>query len=172
VAAEGERFDPLAVIRAFERERAFYVVIGGLARVLQGADELTYGVDVCPSVRESNLESVQAALDAMEAEARDRRKTLIAERISRGDEVIPYRTPFGELQIVPTPAGTQGYDDLRRRARREYLGEGIRAEVASINDLSRMLAARGREQDLERLLAMRRLHELERSIGRGIELGL
>jgi hypothetical protein len=162
----------LAVIRAFERERAFYVVIGGLARVLQGADELTYGVDVCPSVRESNLERVQAALDALGAAARDRRKTPVAERVARGDEVIPYRTPAGELQIVPTPAGTQGYDDLRRRARREYLGEGIRAEVASINDLSRMLAARGREQDLQRLLAMRRLHELERSIGRGLELGL
>ncbi|MGH3041993.1 MAG: hypothetical protein ACRDNG_09705 [Gaiellaceae bacterium] len=172
MAAEVERFDPLAVIRAFERERAFYVVIGGLARVLQGADELTYGVDVCPSVRESNLDNVQAALDHLEAEARDRRKTPVAERVARGDEVIPYRTPVGELQIVPTPEGTQGYDDLRRRARREYLGEGIRAEVASINDLSRMLAARGREQDLERLLAMRRLHELERSIGRGLELGL
>lgn len=172
MAAEVERFDPLAVIRAFERERAFYVLIGGLARVLQGADELSYGVDVCPSVREPNLESVQAALDALGAEARDRRKTPIAERVARGDEVIPYRTPVGELQIVPTPAGTQGYDDLRRRARREYLGDGLRPEVASINDLSRMLAARGREQDLERLLAMRRLHELERSIGRGLELGL
>jgi hypothetical protein len=72
----------LAVIRAFERERAFYVVIGGLARVLQGADELTYGVDVCPSVRESNLERVQAALDALGAAARDRRKTPVAERVA------------------------------------------------------------------------------------------
>lgn len=171
MAAE-ERFDPLAVIRVFERERAFYVVIGGLARVLQGADELTYGIDVCPSVRASNLESVQAALDVLGAEARDRRKTPVGERVARGDQVIPYRSPAGELQIVPTPEGTQGYDDLRRRARREYLGEGIRAEVASINDLSRMLAARGREQDLQRLLAMRRLHELERTIGRGLELGL
>ena len=172
MAVEGGRFDPLAVIRAFERERASYVLIGGLARVLQGADELTYGVDLAPSVRGANLERVQAALVVLEAEARDRRKTPVWERVARGDQVIPYRTPVGELQIVPTPAGTQGYDDLRRRARREYMGEGLRAEVASINDLSRMLAARGREQDLERLLAMRRLHELERSIGRGLELGL
>jgi hypothetical protein len=172
VAAEGERFDPLAVIRAFQREQAFYVVIGGLARVLQGAEELTYGVDLCPSTREPNLERVQAALEALEAEARDRRKTPVAERVARGEEPIPYRTPAGEVQIVPTPAGTQGYDDLRRRASREYLGDGLRPEVASINDLSRMLAARGREDDLQKLLAMRRLHELERSIGRGIDLGL
>jgi hypothetical protein len=170
VPAEGERFDPLAVIRAFERERASYVLIGGLARVLQGADELTYGVDLCPATRGGNLERVQAALDVLEAEARDRRKTPIEKRVARGEELIGYRTPAGEVQIVLTPAGTQGYDDLRRRASREYLGPGIRAQVASINDLSRMLAARGREQDLQQLLAMRRLHELERSIGRGIEL--
>ena len=172
MAVEGERFDPLAVIRAFERERASYVLIGGLARVVQGAEELTYAVDVCPAVRGRNLERVQAALDQLEAQARDGRKMPLAERVARGDQVIPYRTSAGELQIVPTPAGTQGYDDLRRRAHREYLGDGVRAEVASINDLSRMLAARGREDDLQRLLAMRRLHELERSIGRGLELGL
>jgi hypothetical protein len=172
VAAEPVGFDPLTVIRAFERERASYVLIGGLARVLQGADELTYGVDLTPSLRESNLERVQAALEALEAQARDRRRTPLAERIARGDHVLPYRTPAGEVQIVPVPAGTQGYDDLRRRASREYLGEGIRADIASINDLSRMLAARGREEDLQGLLAMRRLHELERSVGRGIDLGL
>ncbi len=172
MAAEGERFDPRAIVAAFERQRTSYVLVGGLARVLQGADELTYGVDLTPSLKEANLERVQAALDSLEAQARDRRKTPIAERVARGEEVIGYRTPVGELQIVPTPAGTQGYDDLRRRANREYLGEGVRADVASINDLSRMLAAREREQDLERLLAMRRLHELERSVGRGIDLGL
>jgi len=47
----------------------------------------------------------------------------------------------------------------------------VRAQVASINDLARMLAAREREEDLERLLAMRRLHELGRTIGRSLELG-
>ena len=171
MVAEAERFDPRAIVAAFERERTSYVLIGGLARVLQGADELTYGVDLTPSLRGRNLERVQAALDHLEAQAGDRRKTPIAERVARGEAVIGYRTPVGELQIVPTPAGTQGYDDLRRRANREYLGDGIRADVASINDLSRMLAAREREQDLQRLLAMRRLHELERSIGRGLELG-
>lgn len=169
--AEAERFDPLAIVAAFERERTSYVLVGALARVLQGADELTRGVDLTPSLREKNLERVEAALESLEAEASDRRKTPLAERIERGAELIRYRTRAGELKLVPTPAGTQGYDDLRRRARREYLGQGVRAEVASINDLSRMLAARGQEEDLERLLAMRRLHELERTLGPSLELG-
>jgi hypothetical protein len=169
--AEPDRFDPLAIVAAFERQGASYVLVGALARVLQGADELTRGVDLTPSLREKNLERVEAALASLEAEAADRRKTPLAERIARGEEAIRYRTRGGELKIVPTPAGTEGYDDLRRRARREYLGQGVRAQVASINDLARMLAAREREEDLERLLAMRRLHELERTIGRSLELG-
>ena len=167
-----EPFDPLAIVAAFERQGASYVLVGGLARVLQGADELTRGVDLTPSLREKNLERVEAALEYLDAQARDRKKTPLAERIVRGEEVIPFRTERGELQLVPAPTGTKGYDDLRRRARREYLGQGVRANVASINDLSRMLAARGREQDLELLLGMRRLHELERSIGRTLELEL
>lgn len=170
MAAE-ERFDPLAIVAAFERQGASYVLVGALARVLQGADELTRGVDLTPSLREKNVERVEAALDSLEAEPTDRKKTPLAERIERGEEVIRYRTRGGELKLVPRPAGTEGYDDLRRRARREYLGKGVRAQVASINDLARMLAAREREEDLERLLAMRRLHELERTLGRSLELG-
>ncbi len=166
------RFDPLGILAAFERQRASYVVVGALARALQGADELTRGVDITPSLRAKNLERVEAALEALEARPRDRRRLALAERIERGEEIIPFTSERGELQIVATPAGTKGYDDLRRRARREYLGKGVRAEVASINDLSRMLAARGRERDLELLLGMRRLHELERSLGPSLELGL
>jgi hypothetical protein len=169
--AEGERFDPLAIVTAFERQMATYVIVGGLARVLQGADELTRGVDLTPSLRERNLERMEAALESLEARAHNRGKSPLAERIERGEEVISYRTRVGELKIIPAPEGTRGYDDLRRRSRREYLGRGVRAEVASINDLSRMLASRGREQDLELLLGMRRLHELERTLGPSLDLG-
>ena len=40
------------------------VVIGGLARVIRGSDELTWGVDICPSVVEANRDRVAAALDS------------------------------------------------------------------------------------------------------------
>jgi hypothetical protein len=85
-------------------------------------------------------------------------ETLTVERLIR------LRTPHGELAIVPEPVGTRrGYDDLRRAATREYLGRGVRPLVASTADLARMLAALGRESDLPRLRAMRRLTELEQS---------
>ena len=84
--------------------------------------------------------------------------------------MLELRTDAGELKIVREPAGTRGgYDDLRRAATREPIGRGLRPSVASIGDLARMLAALGREQDLEPLQQLRYLRELERSLVRGLE---
>ena len=78
------------------------------------------------------------------------------------------RSPAGELKAVPELAGTRGgYDDLRRG---EPIGKGLRPSVASTADLARMLAALGREADMPKLFALRRLQGLELSLGP--ELGL
>jgi hypothetical protein len=86
--------------------------------------------------------------------------------------VVELDTRAGELKLVPEPAGTRGYDDLRRRAEREPLGRGLRPQIAAADDLARMLGALDREQDVE-LLRLRRLMNLERQLsrelGRGIE---
>ncbi len=84
--------------------------------------------------------------------------------------MLELKTDAGELKVVPEPAGTRDYD-LRRAARREPLGQGLRPSVASIGDHVRMLAALGREQDRQPLLIVRRLIELEhvRSRGRVLE---
>jgi hypothetical protein len=84
---------------------------------------------------------------------------------------MEFSTPKGKLMVVPEPAGTRGgYDDLRRAATREPIGKGLRPSFASTADLARMLAALGREDDMPKLIALRRLQRLERSLGP--ELGL
>jgi hypothetical protein len=79
-------------------------------------------------------------------------------------EPVTASTRAGELRIVPTPWGTRGYDDLRRRAGRENLGRGLRPAVASVVDCVRMLEASDREVDADRLLRLRRMMELEREL--------
>ena len=165
-----EEFDPLGIFAELNRQKVTYLLIGALARVIQGADELTHGVDITLPLGEENLRRLELALAGLNARPRDHRRTGLQERLERGDQVIPYQTERGELKLVPLPAGTQGYDDLRRRMSREYLGNGIRVAIPSIDDLSRMVGAMGGDQDIERLLAMRRLAELERSLGHGLEL--
>jgi hypothetical protein len=79
-------------------------------------------------------------------------------------------TLHGELRIVPVPAGTRGYDDLRRAAVREPLAQGLRPAVSSKGDLARMLSALGRDKDVEKLRQLRRPIELERELGLAIDL--
>jgi hypothetical protein len=166
-----DHFDPIAALKALDRQRVAYVVVGGLGRVIHGSDELTDGLDVVPSLREENLARLALALEDLNARRSDG-KRLALERNFDQLPVLELETDAGEVKLVPEPAGTSGYDDLRRAARREPLGQGVRPQIASLGDQARMLAALDRDQDLQSLRTLRRLIELEQSISRGTDLGL
>lgn len=159
-------FDPIGIFKTLDRARVSYIVIGGLARVLQGTDELTNGVDIVPAMREENLRRLDVALEELKARRRGGKKTLALADV----DVLDLETELGQLRIVPEPAGTRGYDDLRRAATREHLGSGVRVAIASVGDLARMTAALGREQDEPALRMLHRIAEIDRSLGLGLEL--
>jgi hypothetical protein len=168
VSSDRERFDPYAILAALERQRVSYVLIGGFARVLQGTEELTRGLDLVPSLRAENRRRLGLALDDLDARLPNSKRPAL-DRDLQTDAVLELRTSAGELKVVPEPVGTRGgYDDLRRAATREPIGKGLRPRVASIGDLARMLAALGREQDLPPLQQLRTLAELERELHRGL----
>ena len=165
----GQPFDPYAILAALDRHGVSYIVIGAFARVIQGTEEITRGVDVVPSLRGENLRRLTVALEELGAK-RDGQLLTIDEAAIQDEPLINLDTPAGELKVVPEPAGTRGgYDDLRRAATREPIGKGLRPQVASIRDLARMVAALGREQDQPILYQLRYLAELERGLTRGIE---
>ena len=62
-----------------------------------------------------------------------------------------------ELVLTPAPAGTQGYDDLRRDATRVELDEDLTIPIASLVDLVRIAEA---SADQARVPALRRTLEL------------
>lgn len=188
-----EVFDPRGLLAALDRNYVNYVLIGGLARVLRGTDEITNGVDVCPGLRPENLERLGEALADLEARRADRRRLTVDEESLAAEPVIHLRTTMGELKLVAEPAGTRrGFEDLRRAATREHIGEGLRPRVASVADLARMSAAlahqrelerssgpaaeRLRQLELERSRELRRIMEVEvvlqRTLGRSRELGI
>lgn len=158
--ARSAPFDPRALLGVLDRHRVAFVLIGGLARVIEGADEITRGVDITPSTRPENLRRLEEALDELG----------VGETALDAEGPTSIQTPYGELRVVPVPAGTRGYDDLRRAAVREPLGQGLRPAVASKGDLARMLSALGRDDDAQKLRQLRRLIDLEHELGLGIDL--
>jgi hypothetical protein len=163
------KLDPYGLLQALERHRVSYVVIGGFARIVQGTEEMTYGLDVTPSLREENLRRLALALADVDARRTNGRELSLDLATLASQPVHELETRCGELKLVPEPAGTRGYDDLRRAANREPLGRGVRPAVASIGDLARMVSALGDEERLPQLMQLRRLVELERARTRVIE---
>jgi hypothetical protein len=157
------RFDPYAILRELQEGRVYFVVIGALARVIQGSDELTHGLDLTPSLRPQNLEKLQQALENLNARRTDGKRLDVRELDPEREAVIALESDAGEIKIVPQPTGTRGQDDLRHRARRESLGEGLRVEVASAGDLVRMLEAHGATDPIT-METMRRVVELDRGL--------
>lgn len=192
MADAAEQFDPRAILAALERNYVDYVIIGGLARVLRGGDEITRGVDICPSLAADNLERLTQSARELEARPAARRQPTFDELASQPEEPIVLGTSAGELKIIATPVGApNGFADLRRAATHEHLGQGLRPLVASTPDLARMAAALHRAPDLAHLRGLRRIIELEvereavgappvrspslaqeRALGRGHERGL
>jgi hypothetical protein len=178
-AADDNGFDPRGLLAALHRNYVSYVLIGGLARVLRGTDEVTSGVDICPSLRHQNDEALADALAELEAARLDRRRLVVDEDSLRAEPVVRLRTSMGALNLVAEPAGTRrGYDDLRRGSTEEHIGAGLRVRVASIADLARMSAALAHElghepgRDAERLrrLAVEQSRELRRIME--VEVGM
>jgi transcriptional regulator with XRE-family HTH domain len=163
--ASGRRLwplDPYTMLRELEHARVSYVVIGALARIIHGSEETTENLDISPSLRPDNLRRLQEALDAQNAHRVDMQPLDIDQLDAEQEPFVTLVCDAGELHIVAVPPGTRGYDDLRRRANREPIGEGLRPQVAHPADLVRMLEAHNDPvRDPHVLPTMRRMLELE-----------
>ena len=145
-------------------------MIGAFARVIEGTDEITHGIDITPSTKEENLRRLDAALDSINARRADGSAASILTTDFDAERVVELSSDFGEVKVVPVPDGTRGYDDLRRDVRHEPIGRGLRPPIASLDDLARMLGALDREQDIPKLMMTRRLIELEHGRDRGLSI--
>ncbi len=169
MAGREQRFDPVAVLGALERNYVAYVLIGGLAQVLRGADLVTTGVDICLSFAKDNVDRLSRAIAELDAQTASGERPEVSERALAEQPVLELVTSAGELKVIAAPAGVpNGYVDLRRAASHEHLGAGVRPLVASTADLAAMAATLGRPNDIDQLRALRRIVELEADRGQTV----
>ncbi len=166
-------FDPKPMLGTLQKHDVSFIVVGLMAAVAQGSPVPTRDLDVTPSRELDNYERLAVALHALEAKLRlpDGRgvEFPIEPRFLAGNDAWTLITHAGVLDLVYTPAGTSGFDDLRRSAIELDLGTGTPVLVASLIDVIRMKEAAGRPKDEAVLPSLRQTLEVirEREAGRG-----
>jgi hypothetical protein len=145
--------DAATIVATLNQHGVHYVVIGAFAAQLHGAPiPRTRDIDITPAATDDNLQRLSAALHELNARIRtvDDPDGLPfdhdAASLSRA-RVWNLTTPFGEFDISFVPSGTEGYEDLARRALViESFGQLV--PTADLDDVIRSKEAAGRPKDI------------------------
>lgn len=154
--------DAQEILRRLTARGVDFVVVGGIAAVLHGSAQMTFDLDICYATDRANLEALAEVLTELRARLKDVQDEVpfaADAQTLRRVEMLTLSTDLGELDVLATPAGSPGYEALRRGAQRFDVG-GYFVLVASIDDLIAMKLATGRTKDLaaaEELGAIKRL---------------
>ncbi|HTA12830.1 MAG TPA: nucleotidyl transferase AbiEii/AbiGii toxin family protein [Solirubrobacteraceae bacterium] len=127
-----------------------FVIIGGVAVILQASPRFTKDLDISYAVERENLDRLGTALVELGAKLRgiDEDLPFVPDgRALARTQILTLTTPDGGLDLLAQPDGSPGYPALRRRADRMDV-DGIVVSVASVDDLMAMKRAAGRPQDL------------------------
>jgi hypothetical protein len=175
------QFDPLGILTVLAQHEVRYIVIGGFAGNLRGSADITQDLDVCNARDDDDLERMAAALTDLEATLRvaradpnERIPFQLDARSLRAGDSFTFVTRLGDFDILGTPSGTNGFDDLDRDATTLTTTDGLEIRVASIDDLIRMKRAAAREKDrihVEHLAALRDEIEAFREAGEDPQQG-
>jgi hypothetical protein len=155
-------FEPDRIISALERHRVRYVAVGDFAAIVHGSAHITTDLDVVPDPDLPNLERLADAIRELGARVRPDTGSLSFQATGpalAASATWSLTTRFGDLDITFEPAGTGGYADLRRDALRLTVAEGVKATVASLEDVVRSKEAAGRDKDRLSLPVLRRILE-------------
>ena len=142
-------FRPTALIGALSRAEVDFVVIGGVAVVVQASPRFTRDLDISYATDTGNLQRLGGLLVTLDARLRgvvDDVPFTPDARTLRHAQMLTLTTRDGELDLLVDPPGSPGYPALRRRADIVDL-DGHSVRVASVEDLIGMKRAVGRPQD-------------------------
>ncbi len=156
------------LFRKLQEKEVDYMVVGGVALVLQGAVRMTADLDLMVALEEHNLTVFVEAMNEMGFRPKvpvpseafisaDNRESWIRDK---GMVVFSFYHPGEMFSLVdvfihePVPYGEM-------RVRRDYkLVDDFSIPVASIQDLIRLKSIAGRPQDIEDIKALEALSDV------------
>lgn len=153
-------FKPELILRPLVERRVAFVMIGGMAAVAHGSMLPTRDVDVTPESSTENLDRLAEALRDLDARVRHpdipEGLPFACDATSLASAIFWLTTPYGDLDISFTPAGTAGYPSLIQDAEPIEF-RGVNIQLASLATIVRSKAAANRPKDQRALPVLREL---------------
>ncbi len=142
------------IARILVEHRVAFIIVGGMAAVLQGAPVHTIDLDIVYARTEENIASLMAALRELEATFRTDNRRLVPNEThlrSAGHKLL--QTRHGVLDVLGTIEENTGYDDLLPDIDLLDLG-GFVVQVISLPRLVKIKRGLSRPKDRAMLIIL------------------
>ena len=153
--------DFLAVIRTLNEHGVDFIVVGGVAAVLEGAPISTFDLDVVHSREVENVQRLLKALAAMDAHYRlqpERRiRPQASHLLSAGHQLLA--TIHGPLDLLGTIGRSHGYEELLEHVNEMKAGTSLPIRVLKLAKLIEVKSETAGEKDLATLPILRKTLE-------------
>ena len=148
----------IATLRALRDGGVDFILVGGLAAVLNGAPVDTFDTDVVHSRDVSNIERLLPVLESLDAVFRiqpERRLRPNASHLASADH-LNLITRYGPLDLLGTIGRNLGYEDLMAHLAEMDIGEKLRIRVLDLETIIGIKEELGGEKDRAVLPILRR----------------
>lgn len=134
------------LLQQFNQHQIEYIVVGGVAAVLQGAPITTFDLDTLIKVDETNADRLLAAFEQLDASYREHRdlRPSKADILAGGHMLL--LTSAGPLDVLGFVGDNERYEDLKPTALMVSVGE-LSIPVLSLPELIEQKRALGRPKD-------------------------
>ncbi len=158
----------LRTLRSFCESGIEFIVVGGLAAVLNGAPIQTYDVDVVYSREPGNVDRLLKLLRELDAVFRiqPERRLLPTESHLQGSGHLNLLTRYGPLDLLARIGRNFEFPDLVPRSNEMEIGDGNRVRVLNLETIISIKEELASEKDIAVLPVLRQtLKELRRTKG-------
>jgi hypothetical protein len=136
-------------LRSLHRGGVNFVVVGGVAAVLNGAPLNTFDLDIVPARDPANIDRLVKVLHGADATYRlqpERRLVPTADHLrTAGHHNLA--TDYGALDVLGTIGRGLGYEDLLPHTVEMDVGEGVRVRVLDLATIVQMKEELGDDKD-------------------------
>ena len=157
----------LQTLRSLREGGVDFILVGGLAAVLNGAPVHTYDVDIVYAREPANVERLFRVLNQIDTifRAQPERRLKPSESHLRAGGHLNLLTSYGPLDVLGGIGENLSYQELIQHSSELEVGDGIRIRVLNLETLIALKEQLGGEKDQAVLPVLRRtLAEIKKRV--------